>query len=361
MSLQSFHIKAGNICIGSDALAQLQKFILTKNYSQIFVLTDANTMTYCLPAFLNGLKKIKINFIFCIDAGEENKNLESCTEIWKQLTALKADRKSLLINLGGGVVTDTGGFVAAIYKRGFDFVQVPTTLLAMIDASVGGKTGIDFEGYKNLLGSFRIPAGVYIYKEFLNTLSQKELLSGFAEMLKHGLIADKKIYQQLCRLTDLKKIAYKDLFDSISIKHKIATKDPDEMGPRKALNFGHTLGHALESYSLAHDKKPLLHGEAIAEGMILETILSLIKGLIKKQEAQEIILSLSNRYEAYPLKKTMFKKIMAYTVNDKKNEHGKVKYTLLKQAGKALINIDCTEEEVISALNEYMLLNKNGK
>src|SRR5690606_32174448 len=206
-------------------------------------------------------------------AGEENKNIDFCIGIWKMLLDFGAERNSLLINLGGGVVTDMGGFAASTYKRGIDFVQIPTTLLSQVDASIGGKTGIDLDTVKNIIGTFTQPEAVYINVDFLNTLDKRQLVSGFAEMIKHDFIFDASYFE------DLKGFSFdrpdEDLiYRSVGIKNEVVKQDPKESGLRKILNFGHTIGHAVETYSIDNDDNPLLHGEAIAVGMICEAYLS---------------------------------------------------------------------------------------
>jgi 3-dehydroquinate synthase len=247
-------------------------------YSNLFIITDSNTNNYCLHKFLPYLETDLTIEIIEFEAGEINKNIDTCIEIWKVLTELGADRKSLVINLGGGVVTDLGGFVASTFKRGVDFIHIPTTLLSMVDASVGGKTGVDLGNLKNQIGVINIPLMVLIDTQYLETVPQNEMRSGLAEMLKHGLIFDKNYWEQFL---DISTIDFSDLDQlihrSVAIKNEIVMQDPTEKNIRKALNFGHTLGHAIESYFLENDNKTtLLHGEAIAIGMIVESHISLL-------------------------------------------------------------------------------------
>ena len=242
-----------NITFGSNALKDISKNF-KKAYTSIFILVDSNTKKYCLDTFMNltGLNEAKI---LLMSSGEENKNLKTCEYLWYQLSECGADRNSVLINLGGGVVTDLGGFVACTFKRGIDFYNIPTTLLAMVDASVGGKTGINMGLLKNQIGIIKEPINVILDPQWLNTLPQKEFRSGFAEMLKHGLIADRSYWNQLKSLEHLEKtIISKFIKPSLSIKKSVVTKDPDEKNLRKILNFGHTFGHAIESYFLKHEK-----------------------------------------------------------------------------------------------------------
>ena len=242
------------------------------------ILCDTNTKKYCLPLVEETFAgRVKLDVIE-IGIGEVNKNIETVCDVWKSLLDLGLDRNSVIINLGGGVVTDLGGFAASTFNRGIDFINVPTTLLSQVDASVGAKTGIDFEGSKNQIGTFTNPKAVFIYEEFLNTLPPKEKLSGFAEVIKHALICDKVYWQQISSngLYDNQNLA--TLIErSITIKQQIVQQDPLEQNIRKLLNFGHTIGHALESFSLQNDDTPLLHGECVAVGMICEAYIYYLK------------------------------------------------------------------------------------
>src|SRR5690625_2647397 len=253
---------------------QLEQTINDIDPSQIFVLTDENTKRDCLPIFRSKLSGNIIYHQICIPAGEKYKNLTTCTKVWQALSDFGADRKSLLINLGGGVVCDLGGFVASTYMRGIKWINIPTTLLSIVDASIGGKTGVDFNGFKNIIGIIRNPYLVGIEPKFLETLSYRERRSGLAEMLKHALLSDKEHWLSL-KTINLESIdSIKEyIHKSISIKHQIVSQDRNETGLRKQLNFGHTIGHAIESYFL-QNHKPILHGEAIAAGMLIELKLS---------------------------------------------------------------------------------------
>ncbi|RZL11258.1 MAG: 3-dehydroquinate synthase [Pedobacter sp.] len=257
----------------NTGLAQLPALMANGGYSKVFVLTDEHTSVHCLPVFQQLLDDFTGFDLIETSAGEENKSIDFCIGIWKTLLDFGADRKCLLINLGGGVITDMGGFIAATYKRGVDFVNIPTSLLAQVDASVGGKTGIDVDNAKNMVGTFSIPIAVFIEDVFLKTLPEKEMRSGSAEVLKHGLIADAAYFKEL-NDTGLHAITAAQVYRSVEIKNTVVTEDPLEKGLRKILNFGHTIGHALESYSLSNDKTPLTHGDAIAIGMICESYLS---------------------------------------------------------------------------------------
>src|SRR6201996_7996258 len=269
-----------------NTLAELVNFINKGNYSRFFVLTDENTGKHCLPLIRKYIDNLDNFDIIEINAGEENKNIDFCVGVWKMLIDFSADRQSLLINLGGGVISDLGGFSASTYKRGIDFVHVPTTLLSQVDASVGGKTGIDLDNIKNIIGTFTQPKAVFIAYDFLKTLPPRQILSGLAEMLKHGLITDAAFWNDL-KNSDLSFPGEELIYKSIQIKNKVVLEDPKEMGIRKSLNFGHTIGHAVETNSLLHDENPLTHGEAIAIGMICESYLSHKKTGLGSNELDE--------------------------------------------------------------------------
>jgi 3-dehydroquinate synthase len=288
-----------------------------------------------------------------IEAGEEIKNITTCVEIWSILSELGADRKSLIINLGGGVITDIGGFIASTFKRGIDFINVPTTLLGMVDASIGGKNGVDLGNLKNQIGVINVPKMLLISTDFLETLSQREMRSGLAEMLKHGLIYDKNYWEQFL---DLTKVDFADfdalIYRSIEIKNEIVKQDPTENGIRKALNFGHTLGHAIESHFL-ESERPLLHGEAIAIGMILESYLSKEKGLLSNEEFHQIKYIISNIYEPHNFSDEDIISIQNLLIHDKKNEYGKVQFALINGIGKIIINQSVENELIINSFRDY--------
>src|SRR5215217_558057 len=273
---------AGHTIHFESRLAALSETLNSDKYSKIFVFADSTTAEVCLPLFRQMLDDYTGFDLIETDPGEENKNIDFCIGIWKTLLDFGADRKCLMINLGGGVITDMGGFVASTYKRGIDFINIPTTLLSQVDASVGGKTGIDIDNVKNMVGTFSLPQMVFIETAFLKTLPQRELLSGFAEMIKHGLIYDKPYYEKL-KASNYLTPAAEDIYRSVEIKNEVVTIDPHEKNLRKILNFGHTIGHAVEGYSLANDENPLTHGEAIAIGFVCEAALSIKNSTLTKE------------------------------------------------------------------------------
>ena len=333
----------------------LNKWLINSKYSSIFVLVDSHSNEFCLPHFLPCLATNIAIEVIEFDAGESSKNIETCVQIWKVLTELGADRKSVLINLGGGVVTDLGGFVASTFKRGIDFIHIPTTLLAMVDASVGGKNGVDLDHLKNQIGVIQVPAMVLVDLTYLETLPQNEMRSGLAEMLKHGLIADKKYWEQFLNLKDM---YFNDLesliYASIIIKNNIVKQDPTENGIRKALNFGHTLGHAIESYFLEQENKPtLLHGEAVATGMVLESFIAFKKDLISAAEYQQIKETILGIFEPIVFEITDIDPILALLIHDKKNEYGTIQFALIDGIGRIKINETVKNELLIEAFDAY--------
>ena len=324
-------------------------------YSNIFVIVDTNTNEKCLNNFLPNIHTdLKIEIIE-FENGEINKNIDTCLEIWKVLTELGGDRKTLIINLGGGVVTDLGGFVASTFKRGINFINVPTTLLAMVDASIGGKNGVDLGNLKNQIGTITNPKMVIIDSDYLETLDQLEMRSGLAEMLKHGLIADANYWKKFLDLSKLDTDNLNELiYDSIIIKNNIVTQDPTENGIRKALNFGHTLGHAIESYFLENEnKKTLLHGEAIAIGMILESYISMKKNLINDVEYQEIKSTINNIFDKIIFNENDLEPILDLLIHDKKNEYGNIQFALLDGIGKIKISQYVENELINQAFEDY--------
>jgi 3-dehydroquinate synthase len=329
----------------------VNNYISAGDYSSLFVVLDNNTFQFCLPLFE---EKIHAKFnIILTQSGEENKTLDSCQVIWNKMIDLGADRHSLCINLGGGVIGDMGGFAASTFMRGMDFIQIPTSLLSQVDASVGGKLGVDYNNYKNLIGFIQNPGAVFIFTAFLKTLPYKQLLSGFAEVIKHGLIRDEDTFQKLTHVESLNKIDWEDLiYESVKIKKTITEEDPYERGIRKVLNFGHTLGHAIESYGLS-SKKQLLHGEAVAIGMVMETHLSYLKGFLSLEDAQDVKDKILKLFGHHPSIIPEIKSLLALMAKDKKNKGGVIKFSLLQKLGEGNFNQEVTKEEIEKSVFFY--------
>jgi len=351
------NIKANNypIYFNENGYEALNSHLKENKYSNLFIIVDTYTNEFCLPKFLPYLETELTIEIIEFEAGEHNKNIETCVQIWNVLTELGADRKSLVLNLGGGVVTDLGGFVASTFKRGVDFIHIPTTLLSMVDASVGGKTGVDLGNLKNQIGVINVPKMVLIDTQYLETLPQNEMRSGLAEMLKHGLIYDKEYWE---KFLDLKAIDFADfdelIYRSVEIKNEIVIKDPTENNIRKALNFGHTLGHAIESFFLENEnKQTLLHGEAIAIGMILESYISLHKNLINESEYLQIKTAIKAIYNDVVFEENDIEPIMELLIHDKKNEYGNIQFALIEGIGKIKINQSVENELILKAFQDY--------
>ena len=330
----------------------LNEYIGRGNYSSIIIIVDENTSEHCLPS-LAGILTQKFDIIE-IESGEINKDLNTCKGIWETMIDFGADRHSLCINLGGGVIGDMGGFTASTFMRGMEFIQMPTTLLSQVDASVGGKLGIDFNNYKNLIGIIKNPGAVFMFTDFLGTLPEEEVRSGFAEVIKHGLIKDADAYYKDIAITDFSSIDWEQLvYDSVMIKKNVTDEDPDERGLRKILNFGHTLGHAIESHNL-DTPSHLLHGEAIAIGMVLEAHLSYQKGNITESEVNQIKSSIIDIYGHHTDRIPDIDTLNSIMSKDKKNKGGVIMFSLLEKIGLGNYNQEVSLKDIEQAINYYI-------
>lgn len=342
-----------SVHFNQKAYDALNRHLAKSSYSTIFILVDENTHELCLPKFLSEISGDYHFEIIEIESGEINKTVETCVGVWEALSELGADRKSVLINLGGGVLTDLGGFVASTFKRGIDFVNVPTTLLSMVDASVGGKTGVDLGPLKNQVGVINQPVMVLIVMDFLNTLEERQVRSGFAEMLKHGLIKDTGYWEALKRIEGLDEIKH-HILTSVQIKNDVVLQDPIEQNIRKILNYGHTLGHAIESYFLeSQSKETLLHGEAIGIGMILEGYLSNKLTGLSLENLQDIKSTFLKQYPKIDFTETDIQNILELLKYDKKNAHGKINFVLLKDIGETQIDVNVEPQLFGEAFTYY--------
>ncbi|RPE00773.1 3-dehydroquinate synthase [Aureibaculum marinum] len=344
-----------SIYFNADAYQNLNSYIFNNKIDTIFVLADENTNTYCLPIFKTKISKdISVKTIL-IKSGEINKNITTCVNVWKKLTELEADRKSLVINIGGGMVTDLGGFVASTFKRGIKFINIPTTLLSMVDASVGSKTGVDLDNLKNLVGLFSNPEMVLIDTSYLKTLPERELKSGVAEIIKYGVTFDAELLDKIehdkwKNSEDLDAIIYQ----SIQIKNKVVLEDYKETGLRKVLNYGHTVGHAIESYYLDHpDLKRLLHGEAIAIGMVVEGYISNQQYGFPQNKLETLKQYILKTYGKVTIDKKHYASILELMKHDKKNIKGTVRYILLKDIADFIIDGEASLASVIEGLEYY--------
>jgi len=346
IQLQDYSIFVGHIW------PELERLLNTGPYDRYVVLADEHTQEHCLPLLQKHLSSLHFDIIR-IPAGERHKNITTCQQIWSQLFQLGATRKALLLNPGGGGIGDMGGVCASTYKRGMPFVQIPTTLLSQVDASIGGKLGIDFLQVKNGIGVFNNPEAVFIDPAFFNTLPKRELRSGFAEVIKHSLIADRQQWEKLRRFKTLDEVNWPALLiPSLQIKKHFVESDPREEGLRKALNFGHTIGHAIEGYAL-ETEQPLLHGEAIAIGMICETFLSFLRFQLPQEQVAFISRYLLEIFDHRALDLQHFDSYLELMKNDKKNERGKINFSLLSAPGQVEINQNCSNEWILQSLQYY--------
>ncbi len=335
-----------------DLSSALEEF----SFSRLFVLVDENTATHCLPLIKAALPESAV--FFKIAPGERYKNLQTCASIWEEMTNAQLDRKALSLNLGGGVIGDMGGFCASIYKRGIRFINLPTTLLSQVDASVGGKLGVDFQGLKNHLGVFNQPEKVIIASQFLATLPEQELRSGFAEVIKHGLIQDRSYFEKL-DFSNWQSNSWPDLIrHSVEIKNAVVEQDPKESGIRKILNFGHTIGHAVETFFL-DGPQHLLHGEAISVGMICEAWLSVQKSGLPEADLKKIESAFLTVFGKAQLEESHIDPILNHCLQDKKNEGNTLMFSLLESIGSCNYNVPITADEIRESINYYRSLPTN--
>jgi 3-dehydroquinate synthase len=348
-----YEIEIGSL-LDSSFSEVLNHYISSKK----IILVDENTHDHCLEYLItafNGLEDAEVMLLPC---GEENKVMEVCFQVWEAWSEYQIGRRDLVINLGGGIVTDMGGFMASIYKRGLDFIQIPTSLLAMVDASIGGKTGIDMGNYKNQLGVFSNPKHIFIDPGFLKTLPDEEIRNGFSEMIKHGLISSKSHWGKLKNvdLTDFTQIS-ELIVESVNIKNQIVKIDPFEKGERKKLNFGHTFGHAFEGFFLG-ELTYLPHGHAVAIGMIAESFISWNRALISESKFLEILDLILNYFEVPTIDLNWAEPIFQLMLNDKKNYNEEVKCVLLTDLGQSIIDQNITREDLALVLNFLSNLKK---
>ena len=342
------------------SLTQLSSLLSDLPKGQLFVLTDSHTKVHCLPLFAESIGDFSYHLL-TLEAGEVTKNLTSVQLVWDFLLKHRATREAVLVNLGGGMITDLGGFAAATYMRGIRFVNIPTTLLAMVDASSGGKTGFDYKGVKNAIGTFTPPLATLIHLDFLRTLPAEELLSGFAEMLKHALIASKEEWVNLLQLLQ-EELPHEQLVEalgstgvlqaSIAIKEKVVAQDPHETGLRKILNFGHTVGHAIESAALDHGALP--HGYCVLWGMVAEVYLSVVKLGCPREVLQQLTQIMLQYYGRPQCNCKQREQLIQRMYQDKKNSANRTpNFTLLRAVGEPEINQYVSEKDIDEAL-EYL-------
>lgn len=348
------------VIISNDLQQALSNAIAECPHDKLFVLVDETTHQLCLPV-IAGFDCMQEAQCIVIGATDTHKTLDTLSHVWAELQRMGATRHSLLINLGGGMVTDLGGFAASTFKRGLAYINIPTTLLSMVDASVGGKTGINFGGLKNEIGVFNNANSVILDTIFLKTMDQENILSGYAEMLKHGLISEEKMWAELLNfnldhLDGLDNLEFlvqlgRMLADSVVVKQRIVTEDPTEHGIRKALNLGHTAGHAFES--LALERKPILHGYAVAYGLIVELYLCCVKTGFPQDKMRQTVAFIKEHYGRMPITCDDYPKLIELMHHDKKNVGTDINFTLLGGIGDIRINQTATEEDIKEALDFY--------
>ena len=348
------------VIISNDLQKALSNAIAECPHDKLFVLVDETTHQLCLPV-IAGFDYMQEAQCIVIGATDTHKTLDTLSHVWAELQRMGATRHSLLINLGGGMVTDLGGFAASTFKRGLAYINIPTTLLSMVDASVGGKTGINFGGLKNEIGVFNNANSVILDTIFLKTMDQENILSGYAEMLKHGLISEEKMWAELLNfnldhLDGLDNLEFlvqlgRMLADSVAVKQRIVTEDPTEHGIRKALNLGHTAGHAFES--LALERKPILHGYAIAYGLVVELYLCCVKTGFPQDKMRQTVAFIKEHYGRMPITCDDYPKLIELMHHDKKNVGTDINFTLLGGIGDIRINQTATEEDIKEALDFY--------
>lgn len=348
-----FTANGKDIFVGPIQESGLVELIRELKPNKIVIISDENTHENCNSYLVTSFDELSEAEIVVLPAGEGTKDLEIAENIWLTLTDYEVGRHDLIINVGGGVITDLGGFVSSCFKRGVKFVNVSTSLLGMVDASIGGKTGINLDGFKNQVGTFTFPELTVIDPIFLSTLSPEEWLNGFAEMLKHGLIADKSHFEEVLELMkeDEWSMSNELLEDSLKIKVKITDNDPFEVAERKLLNFGHTIGHAIESHQNRNGYIP--HGVAVGVGMIIESYLSFKKGLLGSEDFEIVEKALLEFYSLPDLNDRDIQELVTLLYNDKKNRNGKILCVLLDKIGHAVSDVEITSEEVLEAFFHF--------
>jgi 3-dehydroquinate synthase len=361
---KNIRLEGNGYCVFiGEIFSELNNWLKEKNYSSLFIVTDLNVYDHCLSIIQQNVPALAKAAVIPILPGESHKTTISVQIIWQMLIEHEADKKALLINLGGGLITDMGGFAAATYKRGIDFINVPTTLLAMIDASIGGKTGVDFDNIKNAVGVIKNPEAVFVHSAFLHTLPHDQLVSGLAEMIKHGLIAGEDLLLPLLmfsstilgELTTIPANAatVNIMSESIGVKLNIVSKDPEEKNIRKQLNFGHTFGHALESW-LLQKQQPVLHGICVAAGMIVALQLSEKLAGLDAIEKEKLVGHIKHLFPPILFREDDIDYIIGFMKQDKKNSSGEIRFVLMKEPGVMLVDQLVNEDEIKEGLKYYL-------
>jgi len=352
MSFDSFESKELLIYYEDDGFNRLQKLIASKSYSHYFVLTDSNTERDCWP-LMGIFFPPKRTDIYTVEPGDASKSLSVCVDIWMEMNKLHIDRQALMINLGGGMICDLGAFTASLFKRGIDFINLPTSLLGMVDASIGGKCGINFNFYKNQIGLFRFPLATFIFVDFLKTLPRKEVQSGSVEAVKHALIANKFYFEHLRKeINKGRWLSIEAIKTGTAIKKRLVSEDVRDLGVRKKLNFGHTIGHAIETFF--HEQAQIIpHGLAVAAGIICESYLSVKNHRLPQESFHEIVDFFKSNYSLPQISASAKDKIISFLDQDKKRKSGQHQFVLLAEIGQAEIDQSISESEVADSLDFY--------
>ena len=353
--MQSLNLKGSNVSLTDNLATDLEQVLVPFCNEKVFVLTDDNTFKHCFK-FIENVRGIDKERVIVIKSGDINKNIEAVAGVWKFLVNGKADRHSLLINLGGGMPCDLGGFAASTFKRGMPFINIPTTLLAQVDASVGGKTGINFMGFKNEVGIIKQAEHVLLDTSLLKSLDNENMLSGFAEMIKHALLKDDKAFDEILNFDilnpDMTKLG-KLVAGSVMIKDYYVENDPFEKNIRKSLNLGHTIGHAFESFAMRN--KPILHGYAVAFGLVAELYLSHLKLGFDINTVNQFAQYVKRVYGTFTIEPSDFDSLYETMTHDKKNRNGRINFTLLSRIGEVVIDVDCGKEDIRRAVGYYSI------
>lgn len=350
--MRTIHANGYNLEIGSILESSFSKHLEEFSAAKIFIIVDDNTHEHCLSYLITSFEQLSSAEVVVLPLGEENKQLQIAASVWEALTEYGVSRHDLIVNLGGGLITDIGGFIASCYKRGVEFINIPTTLLGMVDASIGGKTGLNLGHFKNQIGVFNNPRALFIDPIFLGTLPQEQLLSGYAEMIKHGLIHSRQLFLDVMNAMKSESGFTLELMERcIEVKHQVVTEDPLEDGYRKILNFGHTFGHAIEGHYMATGT--LTHGHAVAVGMILEAFISQKRGMISAEDYQLVESEILPFYPMPEFSNDDIQEMIALLSNDKKNKEDKVLCCLLKDLGECAYDCELTREEALEAFMHF--------
>lgn len=360
MNMPATKHNLSNIYLGSNSLPKLQAYLQKRSYGSYFIICDEHSLRHCLPALLFHCETLLQAEMIELESGEDSKTMDTCMTIWSTLQDLGADKKSLIINLGGGVITDTGGFVASVYKRGVDFVHIPTTLLAMVDAAIGGKNGVDLNHTKNQLGTIAEPELVVINPEFLSTLSQRQVTNGLAEVIKIALVRDEAFFKKISGFKSLAGcLSEQTISHAVRLKQAVVKQDPHEKGLRKCLNFGHSIGHALESACI-EQQMDVLHGEAVAAGMIMETYMAWQSKRCTKAFLNTVVKAVQKHFAPIVISQKTEALLLQHIRHDKKNEGDDIVLAVAPKAGSFELLRLTSPKPITEAIRFYNSISSHG-